>query len=73
MWRITSRGDECVEVHGLRYGTVPEGFIQNAQATPLQPDIAYDLSISGWTAQVPNVPFQARGSFMFQGGSWTKL
>lgn len=72
MWRITSQGGECIEARRLRYGTVPEGFIQEAQATPLQPDIAYYLSVRGWTAQVPNVPFQARGSFKFQGGRWTK-
>ena len=72
MWRISSQGDKCVEVRRLRYGTVPEGFIQDAQAKPLHPDITYDVHVDGWTAQMPNVPFQAWGRFTFQDGRWTK-
>lgn len=72
MWRITSLDGECAEARRLRYGTVPEGFIQEASAKPLQQDVAYGVSASGWTARVPNVPFQARGRVMFQGGRWTK-
>lgn len=72
MWRITSLDGECVEARRVIYGTVPEGFIQKAQAKPLQQDVAYGVSASGWTARVPNVPFQARGRFMFQDGRWTK-
>ncbi|MGH7019123.1 MAG: hypothetical protein ACREEY_04555, partial [Brevundimonas sp.] len=73
MWRISSLNGDCVEVRRLQYGVVPVGFTQEGEAKPLQQGVAYGASVGGWTAAMPNVPFQAWGRFVFEDGRWSRL